>query len=158
MMGVSVERAERRDAGEILALQKLAYQSEADLYQDYTILPLTQTLEQIASEFDEQMFLKAVENGRIVGSVRAYQDEGTCYVGRLIVHPDAQGRGIGQQLMDAIEGAFPEASRFELFTGHLSERNIRFYQKLGYRCFRQRELSGSVSLVYMQKFPASGAE
>lgn len=157
-MGVSVERAERRDAGAILALQKLAYQSEADLYQDYTILPLTQTLEQITSEFEEQVFLKAVEDGRIVGSVRAHQDEGTCYVGRLIVHPDAQGRGIGRQLMDAIEREFAEAARFELFTGHLSERNIRFYQGLGYRCFRQRELSNNVSLVYMQKFAPAEAD
>lgn len=32
------------DAAAILALQKLAYQSEARLYDDYSLPPLTQTL------------------------------------------------------------------------------------------------------------------
>jgi hypothetical protein len=39
-----ITQAAAADAAEILALQKLAYQSEAAIYQDYSIPPLTQTL------------------------------------------------------------------------------------------------------------------
>jgi hypothetical protein len=38
-----IEQAGVEDAGEILRLQKLAYQSEARIYNDYTIPPLLQT-------------------------------------------------------------------------------------------------------------------
>ena len=85
---VIIERANVENAGEILDLQKLAYQSEAALYDDYTIPPLTQTLEEITADFERQLFLKASVDGRIVGSVRAYEREGACCIGRLIVHPD----------------------------------------------------------------------
>jgi hypothetical protein len=40
-----IEEATVSDAEEILALQKLAYQSEAEIYNDFGIPPLVQTLE-----------------------------------------------------------------------------------------------------------------
>jgi hypothetical protein len=48
-----IEPATIQDADAILALQKLAYQSEAAIYADYTIPPLTQTLEELKAEFDD---------------------------------------------------------------------------------------------------------
>ena len=50
--------ADVSDAAEILELQKLAYQSEAVLYDDWSIPPLTQTLDEIKKDFDEMTFLK----------------------------------------------------------------------------------------------------
>ena len=38
-----IEHASVTDAGEILALQKLAYESEARLYDDWDIPPMTET-------------------------------------------------------------------------------------------------------------------
>jgi ribosomal protein RSM22 (predicted rRNA methylase) len=38
--GVIIERATIKDAEEILDLQKLAYKSEAEIYNDYAIPPL----------------------------------------------------------------------------------------------------------------------
>ena len=38
------------DAAEILELQRIAYQSEAEIYNDYSIQPLTQSLEQAIAE------------------------------------------------------------------------------------------------------------
>ncbi len=152
-MDISVSQATPDDASEILALQKLAYQSEAKLNNDSTIPPLTQTLLEITSEFETKVFLKAVYADRIIGSARASldSDSSTCQVGRLIVHPDYQGRGIGTLLMDRIEAAFPHAERFELFTGIKSIDNIRLYQRLGYRAIREEDLSPKVRLVFMEK-------
>jgi GNAT superfamily N-acetyltransferase len=150
-MDLRVERATVEDAKEILALQKLAYRSEAAIYDEYGIPPLTQTLEEMRADFARQVYLKAVLKERIVGSVRAHEREGTCYVGRLIVHPDSQNRGTGSRLMNEIEAVFARARRFELFTGHRSERNLYLYHKLGYRPFRREVVTGALTLVYLEK-------
>lgn len=150
---VTVEAAGVGDAAEILALQKLAYQSEAELNQDFSIPPLTQTLAEMEAEFERKLVLKALAGGRIVGSVRACMENGTCAIGRLIVHPEWQNQGVGSRLMQAVEARFAGAGRYELFTSQRSERNIYLYQKLGYRLFRQEDLSDRVTLVYLEKRP-----
>jgi ribosomal protein S18 acetylase RimI-like enzyme len=140
------------DAEEILGLQQLAYQSEAAIYNDWSIPPLTESLEEIRGEFSKSIFLKLTASGRIIGSVRIVVRGDCCEIGRLIVHPDFQGRGIGTDLMLAVEKEFPDAKRFELFTGSKSERNIYLYEKLGYKIFARRPLSELVELVFMEKF------
>ena len=135
----TIEQATVQDAEEILALQKLAYITEAEIYNDYTIQPLTQTLEDSKQAFECNVILKYVEKGKIIGSVRAYEQEGVCHIGKLMVHPDHRNKGIAQKLMQEIEGFFPEAS-FELFTGSKSEKNISLYEKLGYKGFKQEIL------------------
>jgi ribosomal protein S18 acetylase RimI-like enzyme len=150
-MDISIVQASPDDAGEILALQKIAYRSEAKLNDDWTIPPLTQTLTEIRSDFGTKVFLKAVCADEIIGSVRATLDSGTCQIGRLIVHPDYQGKGIGTLLIDRIETAFSRAERFELFTGVKSINNIRLYQRLGYREYREEDLSPNVRIVFMEK-------
>jgi ribosomal protein S18 acetylase RimI-like enzyme len=124
------------------------------IYDDFSIPPLTQTLENLQSEFKRKTILIATANGRIVGSVRAYQINHTCYVERLAVHPDFQKRGIGKRLMNQIEQDFGSANRFELFTGHKSEKNIRLYSKLGYKIFKQEVVMDRLSFVFMEKRPA----
>ncbi|MDI6764102.1 MAG: GNAT family N-acetyltransferase [Thermodesulfobacteriota bacterium] len=146
-----IERAVTDDAEEILSLQKIAYQSEAEIYDDFTITPLTQTLEEIKKDFESHVFLKAVTGGKIIGSVRAFVKEGTCYVGRLIVHPDFQNQGIGTQLMNRIEEVFKGDQRFEIFTGHKSERNLYLYEKLGYKRFKTLMASEKLTIVYLEK-------
>ncbi len=146
-----IEKAIIDDAEEVLSLQKLAYRSEAEIYDDFTIPPLTQTLEEIKKDFENQIFLKALIDGKMIGSVRAFIKEGVCYVGRLIVHPDFQNRGMGTQLMNRIEEIFKEAKRFEIFTGHKSERNLYLYQKLGYQPFKSVKANENLTIVFLEK-------
>ena len=140
----------------ILALQKLAYQSEAAIYNDFRIPPLTQTLDEITADFAQQVFLKATLNGQIIGSVRGYIKGTTCYVGRLIVHPEHQNQGFGTRLLREIEATFEQAERYELFTGSRSARNLHLYEKLGYREYRREQLSPAVELVYLEKHRTGG--
>jgi ribosomal protein S18 acetylase RimI-like enzyme len=83
--------------------------------------------------------------------VRGYERDGTCYIGRLIVHPDCQNRGIGTQLLRAIEAHFNAARRYELFTSEKSARNLYLYRKSGYQTCRTAKLSDKVTLVYLEK-------
>ena len=146
-----VEHASPEDAAAILELQKLAYQSEARLYDDWTLPPLTQSLDDLRVEFSNSAVLKATDAGRLMGSVRARETGGVCRIGRLIVHPELQGRGVGTILMRHIEAAFPGASVFELFTGSRSEGNIRLYERLGYTRSHEKVLSATVTLVFLEK-------
>ncbi len=146
-----IEKATVSDAEELLALQKLAYRSEAEIYNDFSIPPLIQTLESMKEDFKNQLFLKAFLDGRIIGSVRAYSKEETCHIGRLIVHPDYQNRGIGTRLMNDIERIFNGCKRFELFTGDRSERNLRLYQKLGYRILKTSKITDRTNILFLEK-------
>jgi ribosomal protein S18 acetylase RimI-like enzyme len=148
---MEVEKATLSDAEEILSLQKLAYQSEAEIYNDFNIPPLVQTLEEIKKDFGIQFLLKAVMDEKIIASVRAHTKEGTCYIGRLIVHPDFQNQGIGTKLMVEIEKIFSTCQRFELFTGARSERNLYLYQKLGYKIFKTAKITDQTTIVYLEK-------
>jgi ribosomal protein S18 acetylase RimI-like enzyme len=150
-VSVVISQATSADATEILDLQKLAYQSEAAIYQNYTIEPLMQTLAEITAEMQSRLFLKAVADGAILGSVRGHLEQGTCYIGRLIVHPAYQNRGLGTTLMREIEGCFPQAERYELFTGHRSERNLYLYRKLGYQRLKSAKVSEKLTMVFLEK-------
>lgn len=148
---LNVEVAVIEDARSILALQKLAYVSEAEIYGDYSIDPLTQTLDALRADFAERVFLKVSVSGRIVGSVRGYLKHDTCHIGRLIVHPDFQNRGIGKRLMREMESFFSNAERYELFTGHKSERNHSLYKKLGYSPYKTERVHDNLVLVFLEK-------
>lgn len=147
-----IKRADAQDMEEILRLQKKAYISEAELYDDFTIPPLIQTLDEIKEEYKTNVFIKYVDKNQIIGSVRGLMiDSKTCYIGRLIVHPDYQNQGIGTRLMNKIEEIFNESERYELITGHISKKNLHIYQKRGYKIFKSEKLTGNLNLVYLEK-------
>ncbi len=151
-MFIEILEATIADASEILSLQKLAYLSEAEIYDNYEIPPLTQTLGELEADFSRKIILKAVQEGRIVGSVNGFMKDDRCFIGRLMVHPDCRGRGIGSRLMETIENRFADASSYELFTGELSSRNIRLYEHLGYRVARSEKFEASrFNVVFMVK-------
>ena len=150
-MGCVVREASFGDAEKVLTLQRLCYRSEAELYDDWDIPPLTQTLESLRSEYETSCILAAYLGSEVVGSVRGRLVNGTCHIGRLIVHPRLQRLGLGARLMREIEARFADSYRYELFTGHLSEDNLRLYRRLGYTETRRETVTPSLRLVYLSK-------
>ena len=125
--GIEIEQASLEDVELILQLQMRAYLSEVEIYNDYSIPPLIQSFNEIKQEFSQQVFLKAIQKGKdakddinIIGSVRGYHDKGTAFIGRLIVKPESQNKGMGNRLMNAIEQRNIFVDRYELFTGYKS--------------------------------------
>ncbi|MDR0776913.1 MAG: GNAT family N-acetyltransferase [Azonexus sp.] len=147
----NITSAKIDDAEAILSLQKHAYESEAKLYNDWAIPPLTQPLDSLKAEILAGGVLKYSQGGAIIGSVRASLQDGKCEIGRLIVAPEFQGQGIGSALLTAIEAKFLYAHGFELFTGSRSEGNIRLYRRHGYEIVTTKTLSPAVTLVFMSK-------
>jgi len=150
-VNIKLIQAELQDLEKILALQKIAYKSEAEIHDDFSIPPLHQTLPEIREEFEHQLFFKVVEQGKIIGSVRAYEKTGTCFLGKLIVDPSFQNQGIGTKLLCEIENRFEHARRFELFTGYKSKKNLYLYNKQGYKEFRRDKISDKLTLVFLEK-------
>ncbi len=98
-----INKATISDAEEVVALQKVGTQSEAEICNDSNIPPLIQTSKSTKEDFENHFFLNPLMDKRIIESVRACSRKGTCYIGRRMVHPDFQNRGIGTRLMNEIE-------------------------------------------------------
>lgn len=148
---IYIIKADKGDLSEILDLQYLAYQSEARLFDNEDIPPLRQTLADVENEYQRGIILKAIDDDKtIIGSVRAFCDNGTVYIGKLMVHPSIQGQGIGTQLLLEMEKQYPK-QRYELFTSTRSEKNIALYKKLGYKIFDEKQVTEELRFVYMEK-------
>lgn len=145
-----ITKAEYDDLREILELQYLAYQSEADLFGSRDIPPLRQTLDDVIDEFNNGLILKMVVDDKIIGSVRAVEKGDTVYIGKLMVHPDFRRKGFGTKLLSEIESRFPD-KRYELFTSTKSTDNIRLYQRSGYTVFDSRVFNDEITFVYLEK-------
>ncbi|MCS0636210.1 GNAT family N-acetyltransferase [Streptomyces sp. LP05-1] len=156
-MSVTISAAGAQDAEQILKLQYLCYQSEAELYGDYSIEPLVQTLADLTEELGRGHALVARLGDEVVASVRGEADEtGTVTIAHLIVHPRLRRHGLGGRLLDAIEAHFagdpaPAAKRFQLRAGHRSEGNLRLYRKKGYAAVGTREVGPRLTLVTLEK-------
>ncbi|MER7704381.1 GNAT family N-acetyltransferase [Kitasatospora sp. NPDC097605] len=154
-MSVIISTADTDDAEQILKLQYLGYQSEAELYGDWAIEPLTQTLESLRAELTEQHVLVARLGEEIVGTVRGrLGPDGVGRIGRLVVHPRMQRHGLGGRLLEALEQRLAEdgaVTSYQLFTGHRSLGNLRLYARQGYRQTTVEQVSGRVSLVHLEK-------
>jgi GNAT superfamily N-acetyltransferase len=150
---VRIEPAAPADAGEIFTVQRAAYVSEAQIYGDPFIAPLVESLEQTAAMVSgDSLVLKACVGTRIVGAVRGRFQERTCVVGRLVVVPDRRRQGIGAALMRALHArAAARADTCLLFTGHLSDGNLRLYRRLGYAEIRRERVADHLTLVHMRR-------
>ncbi|WP_300405978.1 GNAT family N-acetyltransferase [Nocardioides sp.] len=95
-------------------------------------------------------------DGRLVGAARGrlvHQDssgEAVWDIGRIMVAPDLQGRGLGRVLLEHIQDVAPAAATsYVLFTGSRSEANLRMYKKAGFRL--RRDLDAPPLAVVLTK-------
>jgi histidine ammonia-lyase len=149
---IAISLVEPGDAGELLTLQRAAYVSEGQIYENASIPPLTQTLAELEQELAETIALKATLGTRMVGTARARLEDGTLHIGRIAVAPDMQGRGIGTRLIERLEADHGAgAHTFALFTGDSNPANRRLYERLGYRETHAEVLDFGVRLVHLAK-------
>lgn len=156
---ILIKLAVLSDAPAIWKIQREAFSGQAQIYNNYQLPPLVQSLAQMEAEFKDKTFFKAEINREIVGSARfcsrnAKADAGsntTVEIERLIEAPRFQNRGIGTHLMQHVEGLFENRITCKLYTGDKSIRNIHVYQKLGYTIYAHSQTPHGVGLVHMKK-------
>jgi GNAT superfamily N-acetyltransferase len=106
----------------------------------------------LLAERSGRLFVALDAQGALVGTVRGIPGEsGTVEVGRLAVEDGWEGRGVGKALMVCLEDSFPDAERFELFTGSEARGPIHLYESLGYRIMRDEEVMTGIRLVWLEK-------
>jgi tRNA (guanine37-N1)-methyltransferase len=95
---------------------------------------LEESFDDLVSSLDVWTTVVARAGGRLVGSCRGRLDGAAWDIGRVMVAPDLQGRGIGRHLLEVAERAAPAgATSYRLVTGAGSAANLRMYKKAGYR-------------------------
>jgi ribosomal protein S18 acetylase RimI-like enzyme len=178
MNNIVITQATEEDLPVILDVQKKTFLEVARVYNVKSLPPLEQTLESVTDEFmngtiliaslvrtsNQSKFLDSrlrtlkgtsgndKDDTIIVGSVRAHKKKDTCYIGKLVVLPDYQNKGIGKALMQEIENQYKnKVSRCELFTGTRDPRNRHLYDQLGYKPFKTEKLNDEISFIYMEK-------
>ncbi len=151
--GLVITPARPRDAGELLTLQRAAFLTEARLNGTLELPPLTETLPELTASIEADTVLVARLGGRLVAAVRGTAEpEHRWYIGRLVVAPDLEGRGIGSLMMDRIEDLAPPGTlALRLFTGAGSMINHGFYRRRGY-VDTERSVDGNgVPIVIMER-------
>jgi ribosomal protein S18 acetylase RimI-like enzyme len=146
-----IRSASPDEAETVAAIVRDGFATEAAVYGD--IPPLHETTADVEATFDAgDVTLVAEVDGAAVGTVRGEtMDGGDLMVRRLAVLPEARGRGIGRALLVALEAAYPDAPRFELFTGNSSDAALGLYESLGYVRTRSHEVAPGVELVTLEK-------
>lgn len=153
---IILSRISPADAGEVLTVQRAAFASEALIYGTADMPPLTQTLEELRAELADANGWVARVGPRLVGAIRVRETDDLLLIGRIAIAPDMQGSGIGRSLLEAAErdGRAPEA---ELFTGSLSEANVRLYESCGYRVTERVHQGDGTAQLFMRKALDTGA-
>ena len=126
---VTIRRATTDDIAAMVALVNAAFDSEP-----FRTRPRT-TEQDLPRIMRESVFLLAMQDGRIVGSLRIKLNGTSAYFGMLAVDPTLQRSGIGQALLAAAED-FCRASgctEATLSTGDFNLRLVAYYGRLGYR-------------------------
>ncbi len=131
-----IVEARASDAPELLVLQRACWVQEA-LSNDHLGIPALHESLTDVQEWLESWQVWVVRSGpRLIGAVRAQfiAQEDAWDIGRIMVAPDLQGRGLGRALLRHAESRAPgSVRRFKLFTGTGSEDNLRMYKKAGYQ-------------------------
>ena len=138
------------DAGEVLTVQRAAFVSEALIYGTADMPPLVQTLEELEAELRDADGWVARIGPRIVGAIRTRESDGVLLIGRIAIAPDLQGSGVGGKLLAAAE-EHSNAEEAELFTGSLSEANIRLYERCGYEQTERIDQGDGTAQVFLRK-------
>jgi ribosomal protein S18 acetylase RimI-like enzyme len=156
---VDIRPVSDAESGELLTLRRAAFVSEAQIYGDPSIPPLTQTLDELRADLanPDVITLGAWAGHRLVGSIRVLLEGSRATLGRLAVAPDLQGQGIGTQLLLAILPHLPEdTSEVWVFTGRDSVQNLALYEKHGYEHEHDRTV-GDLTYAYLRKILGDSA-
>jgi Predicted acetyltransferase len=88
---------------------------------------------EVELNYDEFNFVAENEDGKIIGVItgRAYYNE--VHIGDLIIDREYRGKGIGKQLVEAVENAYNGKGYEKITLTTFGFQAPEFYKKLGYK-------------------------
>ena len=148
---MKIEIATIDDVPELMELHDKAFFAIAAEVDWLDAPGLKESLEQAREDFSRYTTIKILsDEGKIVGSVRGRVEDGSLYIGRLMVQPECQGRGYGKILFREIQKMIPH-NRVWLFTCGEVQRVVSFYEREGFRAFNTERFENGHTWISMEK-------
>lgn len=139
------------DMHELLELQRRAYAPAFGSLDWTDESPLDETLEHLCQEFRRCTIYK-VQNaeGQIIGSIRGNVADGSLWMGRMMVHPDYQGQGIGRFMFYEIQRLMPHRQAWFWACLQMSA-TYNFYLRQGFKPTGILNENPKLTWIYMEK-------
>ena len=153
-MEVELQRAVPEDGPKLYQMQKRAFQSLLDRYQDWDTSPAAETLERTLDRLREENadFYFILVHGRKAGGLRVVRLPEHHRLSMVFVLPEYRGNGCAQRSLEKVESLYPQADRWTLDTIKQEPGLCRLYEKLGYRrTGEEREIKAGMTLVCYEK-------
>jgi len=148
---MKIEIATIQDVPEILDLQYKAFRPVAESLNWLDAPTLTETVEHARGEFLKYTTLKMLsDDGKIIGTVRGRVDDGSLFIGRLMVLPEFQKNGYGRILLHEIQSFLPH-NRAWLDTSGDVPQTVSFYEREGFRTFHTEHFENNHTWISMEK-------
>lgn len=146
---LAIRRATAADAAAIRDLTHLAYAKWVPLI-GREPLPMQADYDRAVAE---HLIDLAERDGKLIALVEMIPAEDHLLIENLAVHPDAQGRGLGERLLRHAETiaqglGVPE---IRLYTNEKFTDNIAFYARRGYTIYKTGAVVPGSVTVYMKK-------
>lgn len=139
------------DLPAIMSMQKKAFLPVAKKIGWMEIPQMVNTLEDNIPDFETNTILVMLsDEDTIIGSIRGYVENGSLYIGRLMVDPDYQKRGLGRILMRELESRF-QFNREWLCSYIDDTETYTFYQRDGFVTYEIYEVGNGVMAAHMEK-------
>ena len=129
---------------QLIALQRAAYQVEADLIGGAAIPAMTETAAELAA--CGETFL-GVGDEEIVAALSYKRAGGVVDIHRLVVHPVAFRRGLATALLDALGEAERDATEWTVATAEANAPAMTLYARRGFELVGRLTAPGGVAIV-----------
>ena len=125
---------------------RLDFAAVLDLYASVSWSNYTNHPQRLEQAFHQSLFVMAAyDEDKLIGLIRAVGDGLTIvFIQDLLVYPHYQRQGIGRSLLEQMLKRFKDVYQIQLAT-ELSDKNLAFYQELG---FRRQEDFDCTGMIY----------
>ena len=146
-MSFEIIPATSKDASELSVLVNSAYRGDSSRQGWTTEADLLDGTRTDAAAIEDiinkpgSIILKYVENEKILGCVELHSENEKLYLGMLTVRPHSQGKGIGKDLLKAVEAEAKKQKCKSIFMTVISVRKelIDWYVRHGYKDTGERK-------------------
>jgi ribosomal protein S18 acetylase RimI-like enzyme len=151
-MTAQIRRAGPEDAAAITVLTRAAYAKWVELIGRE---PLPMTVDYARAVVEHRIDLLE-QDGALLGLIEIVPRAQDILIENIAIAPDAQGRGLGRQLLIHAEtvARAAGAGAIRLYTNSRFEANIAFYHRTGYEIERTEPFRGGF-VVHMVKITAA---
>ena len=135
---VTVRLAGENDSAAIADVLFAAFSQFEHEYTPESFAVVTPSVDEIATRFAEGPLWVAERDGKMTGTVSVRTEPEGVYIRSMAVHPEAQGIGIGHNLLDSVDEYFgsSQQDRIFLYTTYFVPGAKELYEKHGFRWVR----------------------